>query len=315
MSRIRLICPNCGAQYEVPADVVPDAGRDVQCSNCGHTWFQRHPDQDLELTEELNQPVPDTEWAPEAEAQTPPPAPEPSSDPEFSPPPAPEPAPAKRQIDPDMAELFREEREFEASQRAAQALESQPDLGLQDPGEGEQARRSREARDRMAKMRGEEPAAAPTPPPPAAPEPHPMPQTEPAQDRDFAVAQAAAAAAAGSRRDLLPDVEEINQTLRSSSESRVIDSAPGEELAPDKPQKKGGFGKGFLTIAVLAAIAVGAYVFAPQISAALPQAKPALDGYVAKVDAGRGWLDGQVTHLLTTLDGMSSEAEAPASDG
>ena len=40
---MRLTCPNCGAQYEVPDDVIPLAGRDVQCSNCGDTWFQPHP--------------------------------------------------------------------------------------------------------------------------------------------------------------------------------------------------------------------------------------------------------------------------------
>ena len=38
---MRLICPNCGAQYEIADDVIPAAGRDVQCSNCGHTWFER----------------------------------------------------------------------------------------------------------------------------------------------------------------------------------------------------------------------------------------------------------------------------------
>lgn len=37
---MRLICPNCDAQYEVPDDAIPEAGRDVQCSDCGHTWFQ-----------------------------------------------------------------------------------------------------------------------------------------------------------------------------------------------------------------------------------------------------------------------------------
>ncbi|WP_201723338.1 zinc-ribbon domain-containing protein, partial [Sulfitobacter sp. HI0076] len=41
---MRLICPNCDAQYEVPDEVMPVAGRDVQCSNCGQTWFQHHPD-------------------------------------------------------------------------------------------------------------------------------------------------------------------------------------------------------------------------------------------------------------------------------
>ena len=32
-------CPNCEAQYEVPNDIIPAAGRDVQCSSCSKTWF------------------------------------------------------------------------------------------------------------------------------------------------------------------------------------------------------------------------------------------------------------------------------------
>ena len=32
-------CPNCNAQYEVPNDIIPATGRDVQCSNCSKTWF------------------------------------------------------------------------------------------------------------------------------------------------------------------------------------------------------------------------------------------------------------------------------------
>ena len=41
---MRLICPNCDAQYEVDDGAVPPGGRDVQCSNCGHAWFQMHVD-------------------------------------------------------------------------------------------------------------------------------------------------------------------------------------------------------------------------------------------------------------------------------
>lgn len=37
---MRLICPNCGAKYDVADDVIPQGGRDVQCSNCTKTWFQ-----------------------------------------------------------------------------------------------------------------------------------------------------------------------------------------------------------------------------------------------------------------------------------
>ena len=32
-------CPNCDAQYEVPNDIIPATGRDVQCSSCSKTWF------------------------------------------------------------------------------------------------------------------------------------------------------------------------------------------------------------------------------------------------------------------------------------
>lgn len=37
---MRLICPECGAQYEIAADMVPAEGREVECSACGHVWHQ-----------------------------------------------------------------------------------------------------------------------------------------------------------------------------------------------------------------------------------------------------------------------------------
>lgn len=37
---MRLICPKCDAQYDIADDVIPEGGRDVQCSNCQYTWFQ-----------------------------------------------------------------------------------------------------------------------------------------------------------------------------------------------------------------------------------------------------------------------------------
>ena len=63
---MRLICPNCSAQYEVPADVIPAEGRDVQCSNCQETWFQTHPDTEQQsdiaqtLKEHFEQTEPET---------------------------------------------------------------------------------------------------------------------------------------------------------------------------------------------------------------------------------------------------------------
>ncbi len=55
---MRLICPNCGAQYEVDDSLVPEAGRDVQCSNCGHGWFQRPAHLDAGLADELGHRAP-----------------------------------------------------------------------------------------------------------------------------------------------------------------------------------------------------------------------------------------------------------------
>jgi predicted Zn finger-like uncharacterized protein len=37
---MRLVCPNCVAQYEIADGAIPDTGRDVQCANCNHIWFQ-----------------------------------------------------------------------------------------------------------------------------------------------------------------------------------------------------------------------------------------------------------------------------------
>jgi len=37
---MRITCPNCKAQYEIADSVIPQSGRDVQCSACGTTWFQ-----------------------------------------------------------------------------------------------------------------------------------------------------------------------------------------------------------------------------------------------------------------------------------
>ena len=40
---MRLVCPNCGARYEVPKESIFATGRDVKCSACYETWFQTHP--------------------------------------------------------------------------------------------------------------------------------------------------------------------------------------------------------------------------------------------------------------------------------
>ncbi|WP_134681291.1 zinc-ribbon domain-containing protein [Paracoccus ravus] len=37
---MRLTCPSCAAQYEIPDSAIPAAGREVECSACAEVWFQ-----------------------------------------------------------------------------------------------------------------------------------------------------------------------------------------------------------------------------------------------------------------------------------
>ncbi|MEO1778851.1 MAG: zinc-ribbon domain-containing protein [Pseudomonadota bacterium] len=278
---MRLICPNCDAQYEVVDDVIPAEGRDVQCSNCGQTWFQHHPDQAPieEAPTDLPPDLAEPDDAPglDEERRAPPPPPD------VAPEPEPEPEPAQtlqqRSIDPDVADILREEAARETQARAGQALETQPDLGL-DSAESDGDRRARQARERMARLRGETPTTDPT-------------------------EAAATAAAIGSRRELLPDIEEINSTLRSSGERAAEPSPEAVETAT----KRSGFGRGFLLMVVLALILGAIYIFAPQIAQAVPQTDPYLSAYVAQVDVARVWLDGQVTNVLQMLDAAAVQSE------
>lgn len=42
MAEFKLICPGCSAEYALPRDAIPPAGREVECSSCGHVW-QAYP--------------------------------------------------------------------------------------------------------------------------------------------------------------------------------------------------------------------------------------------------------------------------------
>ncbi|WP_137699658.1 zinc-ribbon domain-containing protein [Marimonas lutisalis] len=345
---MRLICPNCGAQYEVPDDVIPETGRDVQCSNCGDTWFQKHPSQDQDLAEDLGQPLDEAHWEEDdtgfGEEAEPGPAPEyeqepaPEPEPEYEPVPAPEPEPEPeaediaevedepwaedtedwlpetetwdeaetaewdeeeataeeqhpepqpRPLDPELRDVLREEAEREREARATEGaggLETQPDLGLDEPSD-EASRREREARLRMARMRGL------------------------SEKEALAAAGLSQLGANNSRRDLLPDIEEINSTLRKESERQPIPETDEESPAAPAPQKSG-FSRGFAFILLIVALLLAVYVFAPRIAEMVPQLKPTLDAYIDMVNRARLWLDGQIAGLLQWLDGMTSEAPA-----
>ncbi|WP_293572773.1 zinc-ribbon domain-containing protein [Phaeobacter sp.] len=302
---MRLTCPNCAAQYEVPDDVIPEEGRDVQCSNCGQTWFQAaaplpmdavdvaaaaapatpteqaaEPEQPTEPAEPTDvvadQPVEPTDTADIAEADLPPAADavdteEREATPAFAdnadpkPEPAEQPTPVQRGLDPAISDILREEAEREAQLRKSEAanLHTQTDFGLESLPEEASARRAREARLHTARLRGEDPQQVST------------------EETD-------------SRRGLLPNIDEINSTLRSDEPDVEV---PNHFEDQPVPRKKSGFIRGFaITIIVALGLAM-AYDNAPLIAQKVPQADPYLSTYVAKVDAARIWLDTQVRAL------------------
>ena len=371
---MRLTCPNCDAQYEVPDDVIPQDGRDVQCSNCGNTWFQVHPDQAASIVDDPELPEPDSEWTPEvsddeplqeaaadevkeaeseersgpvtmsadapdevlaaavkaaikrarpdqAAVEEPEEAPEqdeasfeadldatlaelPEEEPEAAesdePPaedaedsvyyepaeeapeePAEEPVtaePKRRTIDPTVANILQEEAALEAERRSEETtLESQPDLGLEET-QDDAAKRARQARERMARMRGLPADAADKPV-------EPIP--------------------ANSRRDLLPDIEEINSTLRAT-EDRAPDEQP--DGRPTVSQRRAGGSRiGFALAFLLIGLFSYVYNRPESVSTAIPAAENYVAAFVNFVDNARIWLDSQTTKLMIWLDGLSSE--------
>jgi predicted Zn finger-like uncharacterized protein len=270
---MRLVCPNCDAQYEVDDAAIPDGGRDVQCSNCGHAWFQLPPD--------LADAEPDEEEA--ALFRSPPPEPVPAADQtaisaDAQPAVAADDAddtPAalpRRTLDESVLAVLREEAEREAAARraeAARAVEVQPDLGLTAP------------------------APTKTTPEPAAP--------ETAQDTGT---QPPTTQRPGARRDLLPDIEEINSTLRAGSEARVQATDPAETAVAGR---SGGFRAGFVAVLVVAVVLVAAYVMAPRIAQHLPGSAAAMEAYVTTVDSARVWLDGAMQGAVTQLRGLTGQ--------
>ncbi|WP_417249720.1 zinc-ribbon domain-containing protein [Celeribacter sp.] len=366
---MRLNCPNCDAQYEVDEKVIPEQGRDVQCSNCGHTWFQRpaHLDhetaaeQGVELTAddgELDIPqaeeaaphesdtsieaasatdTPDIASAPafshdddiedvraeisealdtddsasddaddaaiaeavaafasDAEAdqsEASPFASEQAQDDtfdeaeeyedeadDFEPATGAKPATT---ISDDIRDILREEREFSAPAASTDTLESQPDLGIDnaaadgDAGQG--------LREKMARLRGLDPSSDPA---------------------------LIAGAAHGKRRDLLPDIEEINSTLSATSERDPDGTVPDEETL--RTRERSSFRRVFIPLVVIAIALVVLYMFAPTIAEKVPALAGTMEAYVTAANGFRTGLDGVMAQLSDSLDGLLSSLTSGA---
>jgi predicted Zn finger-like uncharacterized protein len=363
---MRLVCPNCEAKYEVPEDAIPETGRDVQCANCGHAWYQMRPRAAVAETVApaplvappvvkapdpvppvpAPEPEPDPVAVPEVAATPEPEAPiveahpEAVSDPVDAPSevsvdpeapadaqstsePEPEPtgdrvsevvapiaevtaaepvnaevvagpvpdpavdpdqevdlaavapaavtaAPVAYAVDESVLAILREEAEREAHARrseVAKPLEVQPDLGI----------------DAVAPVtRPVEVLSVDAVAPPVA---------EDSEDK------------LAGRKTLLPDVEEINSSLRPTEQ--VVGDVR-DEAAAIAVEGRSSFRSGFLLVLVVAILGAALYISADALSQAVPALAEVLKGYVSMVDSLRLQLDGLMQSATVAINGNGS---------
>ncbi|WP_322890292.1 MULTISPECIES: zinc-ribbon domain-containing protein [unclassified Yoonia] len=271
---MRLICPNCGAQYDVADDAIPSGGRDVQCSSCNYTWFQ---------TGAKSGALPGPKMPDPAVQQDAP--------------------PARKPVDPSISDILREEAAREQKLRAS-GTGSPPKT--QDDTVPKPAVDADETRRRIAQMTeaegGVRVAAAPKPAEPVraattrtepdAPRviiPQPQPEPEPHTDTN--------------PRDM-PSMNDINSSLRARSQTAEpqLTSTEQEEVV-----KRRGFRRGFAFVLLVFAILLAPYVFADQITESFPQTQSAMTAYVTTIDDLRLSLDRAVSSLTDSVTNSAAE--------
>lgn len=297
--------------------MIPAAGRDVQCSNCMKTWFQSGPTQAAPETEEDLRiddkpapppPPPPAEMAaPKPVERVPAPPPPPESDdyeddPDTSVPSAAAALASSRRsakIDPEALAVIEEEVNRERSARRAEAenLETQIDLGIDD---SEIEDRAAAARKRMARQRGtvevEDEIA----------------DVDVTTDTIAEDVKQAIAAEPAAKRELLPDIEEINSTLADAPEHDDFDDSDADIIAQRHPKTiaRRGFRLGFGLMLLIAACFVGLYVYAPIIAAKVPSMMGFLEGYVSVLDGIRVWLDRSAQDLVEQITKLIGNVNA-----
>jgi hypothetical protein len=107
----------------------------------------------------------------------------------------------------------------------------------------------------------------------------------------FEIATSGEGLRTASRRDLLPDIEEINSTLRARPPHGA--EMAEEDTAPPSPEvlRRRGVRIGFFSTLALVALVAWVYSNSTFIAGHVPQAAPALDGLTARIDVARLWLD------------------------
>lgn len=348
---MRITCPNCGAQYEVDDALIPESGRDVQCSNCGRGWFQtRHEDEapgappapvSAEAVDEVR---PEPDFDAEAPDEEPPVTANTFGEIEPEAPVAHEAEETDGPADqePDEEASTAEVAEFETeetwtpppedteepegtdNEAPVEAVEEEPPLANEPELPAEDAPKDTATEETEAAPGDEEPEEEDEAPAPMAPrqtdeavlavlreeaereiaarrheqggslETQPDLGLEETPDHGAvgpaAAAAGAAAIASGTRRDLLPDIDEINSTLRSDAD-REAGPAAEDEGAVVRERRRG-FRLGFGLVILIVAALIGTYVMSEQIVDAVPSLEPYVISYVDWANGVRDWFDG-----------------------
>ena len=273
---MRLICPNCDAQYDVADDAIPPGGRDVQCSSCAHTWYQTEKPVGSARSGSmvLSRPLPDTVKSKPVEGtnsgggyDTPTNA----AIKEHK-------QPNHRPIDPTVANILREEAAFDQKE-AAKVVDDTPP-----PTSEAVTRHPKIDTDETLKRIAE------------------MTEIEGGTRAGTGQAAAVAAAAAANPR-AIPDINEINAALRARAEAS--DDSGLTELEHMEAARRRSFRFGFFGILLILALAVVPYVFSEDIMENLPQTRETLATYVVKVDELRIWLADFVGTVRTSISSVT----------
>lgn len=286
---MRLICPNCGAQYDVSDDAIPPGGRDVQCSNCQVSWFQTEkptiPGRDTSQLITPRQPNPaeaamlaDVDPAPDAAPETPPAAtPEPAAATDDADPVSPQDIAAQRKpLDDAVASILREEAALSTPAAGTASPAVDPVVApavapvvspVAKPPATETAKPAEsvtvdETRQRIAQMTAEEGGT-------------------PTRAAAAPVARSTASADKAHQRTV-PSINEINATLRARAQAN--DASGLTEAEKQQAVQRKGFRRGFFWVLIILAILILPYVFAEQITENLPQTRGFMASYVMTVD-------------------------------
>lgn len=284
---MRLTCPSCSAEYEIPDSVIPATGREVECSSCAQVWFQPGPRR-AEIPAKPARPAP---------VVAPVMAPEPEDAPDDDAPRA-----MTRKLDDSVLSILREEaaRELLARRTEATPPPAPDHIPAMEPPV---------LPDPVDDAAPSETIAAPVPAPPEpatsfeqvldatpdhltlegeAPPPEVEPDVEPAPEPPPS----------------LPDAARLAATLTRPMQATpapveaTIAPQPALPVPVPKPRSRSGYGMGFGLAAMLALGLLAFYTLAPRI-----EPGSAISEWRQDLDQGRLWLHDRYTALRDAISG------------